>query len=67
MKHHLRSWGVTVLYGPDVYLLHEPGEGGHTAARFPWHLTIDAVPAARPQRAAGASGPIAGNCFTREN
>jgi hypothetical protein len=39
---------VTVLYGPDVYLLHEPGEGGHTAARFPWHLTIDALSAARP-------------------
>jgi hypothetical protein len=44
----LRSWGVTVLYGPDVYPLHEPGEGGHTAEQFPWHLTIDALPARRP-------------------
>ncbi len=23
----LRSWGVVVLYGPDVYPLHEPGTG----------------------------------------
>jgi phosphopantothenoylcysteine synthetase/decarboxylase len=41
----LRSWGVTVLYGPDVYPLHEPGEGGQTAARFPWHLALDALQA----------------------
>lgn len=39
----LRSWGVTVLYGPEVYVLHEPGEGGQTAARFPWHLTLTAL------------------------
>ena len=41
----LRSWGVTVLYGPEVYVLHEPGAGGQTAARFPWHLTLDALDA----------------------
>jgi hypothetical protein len=39
----LRSWGVTVLYGPDVYRLHEPGEGWQTITRFPWHLTLDAL------------------------
>ena len=39
----LRSWGVTVLNGPDVYPLHEPGEGCQTAARFPWHLTLKAL------------------------
>ncbi len=41
----LRSWGVTVLYGPDVYPLHEPGAGWGTIERFPWHLTLDAVDA----------------------
>lgn len=39
----LRSWGVTVLYGPEVYPLHEPGQGGQTTARFPWHLTLEAL------------------------
>ena len=39
----LRSWGVTVLYGPDVYRLHEPGEGGNLVHAFPWHLALDAV------------------------
>jgi phosphopantothenoylcysteine synthetase/decarboxylase len=39
----LRSWGATVLYGPEVYPLHEPGEGGEMISRFPWHLTLDAL------------------------
>jgi phosphopantothenoylcysteine synthetase/decarboxylase len=39
----LRSWGVTVLYGPEVYELHEPGEGGKQLHRYPWHLALDAV------------------------
>ena len=39
----LRSWGVTVLYGSDVYPLHEPGEGRQTITRFLWHLTLDAL------------------------
>jgi phosphopantothenoylcysteine synthetase/decarboxylase len=42
----LRSWGVTVLYGPDVYRLHEPGEGGKLVHLFPWHLALDAISAA---------------------
>jgi phosphopantothenoylcysteine synthetase/decarboxylase len=41
----LRSWGVTVLYGPDVYPLHEPGEGGNLVHAFPWHLVVDALSA----------------------
>jgi hypothetical protein len=36
---------ITVLYGPDVYPLHEPGEGWQTIKRFPWHLTLDALDA----------------------
>ncbi len=36
----LRSWGVTVLYGPDVYPLHEPGEGGQHLGRFPWQSAL---------------------------
>ena len=39
----LRSWGATILYGRDVYPLHEPGAGWQTTARFPWHLTLDAL------------------------
>lgn len=39
----LRSWGVTVLYGPEVYPLHESGEGGRQLDRYPWRLTLDAL------------------------
>ena len=39
----LRSWGVMVLYGPDVYPLHEPGEGGNLIHTFPWRLALDAL------------------------
>lgn len=39
----LRSWGVQVLYGPDVYALHAPGAGGQHLDAFPWHLALQAV------------------------
>jgi phosphopantothenoylcysteine synthetase/decarboxylase len=39
----LRSWGVQVLYGKDVYPLHEPGTGGQHLDAFPWHLALEAV------------------------
>jgi hypothetical protein len=39
----LRSWGVQVLYGPDVYPLHEPGSGGSHLDTFPWILTLEAL------------------------
>lgn len=39
----LRSWGVTVLYAPDVSGLHEPGHGGQTTATFPWRLALEAL------------------------
>jgi phosphopantothenoylcysteine synthetase/decarboxylase len=41
----LRSWGVRVLYGPDVYELHEPGTGSRYLSIFPWHLALEAVTA----------------------
>jgi phosphopantothenoylcysteine synthetase/decarboxylase len=31
----LQSWGVQVLYGPDVYPLHAPGTGGQHLDAFP--------------------------------
>jgi phosphopantothenoylcysteine synthetase/decarboxylase len=39
----LRSWGVRVLYGPDVYPLHAPGTGGEHLDRFPWDMTLQAL------------------------
>jgi phosphopantothenoylcysteine synthetase/decarboxylase len=39
----LRSWGVDVLYGPDVYPLHAPGTGGKYLDQFPWHLTLESL------------------------
>jgi phosphopantothenoylcysteine synthetase/decarboxylase len=39
----LRDCGVQVLYGADVYELHEPGTGGQRLHLFPWHLTLKAL------------------------
>lgn len=39
----LQSWGVRVLYGPQVYPLHEPGTGSQNLDRYPWHLTLASV------------------------
>jgi phosphopantothenoylcysteine synthetase/decarboxylase len=36
----LRSWGVRVFYGPDIYPLHAPGTGGEHVHEFPWDLTL---------------------------
>jgi hypothetical protein len=40
----LRDWGVTVLFGPDVYPLHEPGTGSKYLHLYPWEKAMDAVP-----------------------
>lgn len=40
----LRSWGVTVVSGPDAYPPDEPGTGLGAAA-FPWAEVLAAVPA----------------------
>ena len=39
----LRSWGVTVLFGPDVYRLHEPRTGSRYLHLFPWAVTVQAI------------------------
>jgi len=43
----LRSWGVNVLYGPEVYPLHEPGQGGRFLDRYPWALALETINTAR--------------------
>ena len=35
------TWGVRVLFGPDVLPLHRPRQGKRD--KFPWHLTIRAI------------------------
>jgi hypothetical protein len=39
----LRSWGVTVLFGPNVYSLHEPGTGSRYLHLFPWPMAVHAI------------------------
>jgi phosphopantothenoylcysteine synthetase/decarboxylase len=39
----LRSWGVTMLFGPEFYALHEPGTGSRYLHLFPWAKAVDAV------------------------
>jgi phosphopantothenoylcysteine synthetase/decarboxylase len=39
----LRSWGVTVLFGPDIYPLHEPGTGSRHLHLFPWAMAVEAL------------------------
>lgn len=39
----LRSWGVYVLFGPEVYPLHAPGTGSQHLDAFPWHLTLESL------------------------
>jgi phosphopantothenoylcysteine synthetase/decarboxylase len=41
----LRSWGVTVLYGPDVYPGHDAGTGDSYLHLFPWARALEAVAA----------------------
>lgn len=50
----LRSWGVAVLLGPDVYPLHEPGTGSRYLHLFPWAQASEAVSALALD--AGATG-----------
>ncbi|MEV0597639.1 flavoprotein [Nonomuraea cavernae] len=39
----LRSWGVEVLFGPEVYPLHEPGTGSRYLHLFPWGRALDCL------------------------
>jgi hypothetical protein len=40
----LRSWGVTVLFDPDVPALPEPGADSGGLAPFPWAQAVGALP-----------------------
>ena len=46
----LRSWGVTVLYGEDVYRFSPPGVVDVGGSDLPWDLVVEALPQ-RPERA----------------
>lgn len=54
----LRAWGVSVLWGPEVYPAHEPRVGGRPDL-FPWHLTMRALQSGetRQARRPKAAGP----------
>ncbi|MEV7971428.1 flavoprotein [Sphaerisporangium sp. NPDC088356] len=39
----LRSFGVDVLFGPEVYPLHEPGTGSRYLDIFPWDQALDGL------------------------
>lgn len=39
----LRSWGIIVLFGTDVYPLHEPGTGSEYLHLYPWAMTLAAL------------------------
>jgi hypothetical protein len=41
----LRSWGVSVLYGPGIHALPEPRADGTGPDGFPWSATLDALDA----------------------
>lgn len=43
----LRSWGVTVLFDPEVYPLPTPNMGPASAELFPWEALADEVGAAK--------------------
>lgn len=47
----LRSWGVRLLYGPDVLPLHEAGTGTQIAHRFPWQRILDELEQLTPAQA----------------
>jgi phosphopantothenoylcysteine synthetase/decarboxylase len=37
----LRAYGVHVLYGPDVFELHDPGTGAQRVHLFPWPMVLE--------------------------
>lgn len=39
----LRTWGVIVLFGENVYPPHEPGTGGKYLHLYPWGKTLEAL------------------------
>ena len=45
----LRSWGMTILFDPEVYPLPTPNMGPPTAALFPWEALIAEVGVVKAQ------------------
>jgi hypothetical protein len=37
------KYGVTVLLGPEVYPLHEPGTGSNFLHLYPWQMALAAL------------------------
>jgi hypothetical protein len=56
----LRSWGVTVLFGPDVYPLHDPGTGSSYLHLFPWAKTIEAIEHGNRDDESDTARPVGG-------
>lgn len=54
----LRSWGVTVLFNPEVYPLPTPNMGPGAAELFPWQALIDEVKRITVPAVAGQSGDV---------
>jgi phosphopantothenoylcysteine decarboxylase len=52
----LRSWGVSVLFGPGMHGHGEPGTDKNGPDQFPWSATLDALGVARDSRADTAAG-----------
>jgi phosphopantothenoylcysteine synthetase/decarboxylase len=55
----LRSWGFTVLFGPDVVDLHDPGTGttDDRMDAFPWQAALTALDKVVADGASGAAEP----------
>jgi hypothetical protein len=41
----LRSWGVHVLFGPDILPERDPGAGDSYLPLFPWQKAVEAIDA----------------------
>jgi hypothetical protein len=49
----LRSWGVTLLFDPDLYPLPTPNMGAPAAALFPWDALVRELEAVRQRLVSG--------------
>ncbi|HEY8047141.1 MAG TPA: flavoprotein, partial [Streptosporangiaceae bacterium] len=52
----LRSWGVSVLFGPGIDGHGEPGTDGNGPDQFPWSATLDVLGTPGASRAHTADG-----------
>jgi hypothetical protein len=49
----LRSWGITILFDPEVYPLPTPNMGPPAADLFPWDALVSEVRKAKERISAG--------------